>query len=79
MNTITKILATLAATMFGVLGGSTLLLFKRVNNLEKDNIQLTNCMLVLDHRLNRFENAEIEITSQREPLFNNQTESCQEY
>lgn len=63
MNTITKILTAFATTMFGVLGVSTLLLFKRVNNLEKDNIQLSNCMLVLDHRLNRWENTEISISS----------------
>lgn len=70
MNTISKVLATLAATMFGVLSGSAMLLFKRVNNLEKDNIQLTNCMLILDHRLNRCENAEIEIAPPRQSLFN---------
>ena len=58
-----KLISVMAVSLIGFLGTSTMVLFKRVNNLEKDNIQLTNCMMVIGTRLNKLETTEYEIQS----------------
>lgn len=58
-----KLVSMIAVSLIGIFGASSMILFKRVNNLEKDNIQLTNCMMVIGSRLSKLETTEYEIQS----------------
>lgn len=48
-----KIALVLGLGAIGAIASSTLVLFKRTNNLEKDNIQLMNCLLVIDQKIRK--------------------------